>query len=337
MLEGDELKTLKPDERCVLWLELLCGRVCIVRGEIEAARQILTDGFETSQQTFGTGDVLTMEFQMTLVEVYIERREIELATSYLSLELVTAQPGRSDIWAITGRTLMAKLLYFTGLLDEAETLLIKCLQEALPIVGVDHVMIWRIFCDIIEDKLRQEDYATAEQWLRLLRDQTIEAKGPEHLEVQITLQLAYLMLQMGESEEAGQICQALLVQQRKRHADNDDRITFTKAVLWVCHLQSGRTDSEGGLKSDILKSLENASMPNAQLARRWETVALLAEKFGAVDVASALKKHYHKAMELAFGVEYLQAMEQDEASPKDGLVAGMESLAIDALREERMK
>ena len=81
-------------------------------------------------------------------------------------------------------------------------------------------------------------------------------------------------------------------------------------------------------------------MPNPKLARRWETVALLAEAFSDVDVARALRKHSDKAMELAFGIEYLQAMQQVEASPEDsnnGLVAWMESFEIDALREERMK
>ncbi len=343
MLEGDELKTLRPDERCVLWLELLCGQVCIVRGEIEAAQQLLTDGFATSQQAFGTGDVLTMEFQTMLAEVYFERREIELAIPHIVLnpELVAAISGRSDIFAITAITLAAKFMCILGSLDEADSLLKKCLNQTLKIVGGDHSVIWRIRYDIIEMKLGQEDYATAEKYLRELRDLILEAKGPEHLDaLHVTLHLAWLKLLVGDFEEAEQICQALLVQQRKRHADNDDRITFTKAVLWVCHLQSGRIDSEGDLENDLLKSLENGSMPNPQLVRRWETVALLAEELDAVDVASALKKHYDKAMELAFGVEYLQAMEQDEASPEDsnnGLVARIESLAIDALREERMK
>ena len=308
MLEGGNLKTLRPDERCVLWLEHLCGQVCIALGEIEAARQLLTDGFETSRQTFGTGDVLTMEFQTRLAEVYIERGEIQSAFTYLSRELVTTHSGRSEICAIPARILMAKLSYIAGSWDEAEILLAACFNEAVPIVGVDHIMICRIYHDLIEVKLRQKDYATAEKYLRELRDRVIKAKGPEHLEVlQITLQLACAKLRVGDFEEAGQICQALLVQQRKLHADNDDRITFTKAVLWACHLQSGETDSDGDLKDDLLKSLENGSMPNPQLARRWEMVALFAEDCGAVEVASVLKKHRDKAIELAFGIEYLQA------------------------------
>ena len=335
MLEEGELKTLRPDERCVLWLQLLFGQVCIALGDIEAARQLLADGFETSRQTFGTSDVLTMEFQTTLAEVYIHRGEIELATTYLNPELATTKSGRSDICAMTAQTLVAKLLCIKGSLDKAATLLMQCLREAVAIVGVDHSLIRRIWYDIIDVKLDQEEYATAEQMLRGLRDMIIEAKGPEHLEVlQITLQLACSKLPMDDFEEAGQMCQALLVQQRKRHADNDDRITFTKAVLWLCDLQSGSTDSESGLRNDLLKSLENGSMPNPQLARRWGMVALFAENLGAIDVASVLLKHYYKAMGLAFGTEYLQAMQQEEASPEDsnnGLVARMESLAIDGL------
>ena len=311
MLEGGEFKTLRPDERCVLWLELLCGQVRIVQGEIEAARQLLTDGFATSQQTFGTGDVLTMEFQMTLAEVYIERREIELAVSYLSPAVTTEKSGRSALCAITAQTLVAKALSIAGSLDEAEFYLKRCFHQALPFLGGDHFMIWRIRYAIYEVKLRQEDYAAAAKYLRLLRDILIDAQGPEHLKVlQTTLQLACSKLRMGEFEKAGQICQALLVQQQKRRTDTHDLITLTKAVLWLCDLQRGRTDSERGLRNDLLKSLENGSKPNPQLARRWETVALLADKSGDVDVARALRKHYDKAMELAFGIEYVQAIKQ---------------------------
>ena len=317
MPEVFELKTLLPGERNLHRLQILYGQIYIRLGEIEAARQILTDGFVTSQQTFGTSDVLTMEFQTTLAEVYIERRELDLATSYLSPESATAKSGRSDYCAITAQTLKAKVLCIAGSLDEAETLLDECLIQALQIVVVCHPMIWRILYDFIEIKLRQEDYDTAEQALRVLRDRLIKAKGPENLEVLvITLQLAWSKLRMGKSEEAGQICQALLAQQQKRDTDTHDLMTFTKAVLWLCDLQSGRTNSEGGLKDDLLKSLENESMANLQLTRSWRTLALDAGRFGAIDVASALRKHYYKAMELAFGIEYLQAMGQDDALPE---------------------
>ena len=327
MLEGGEFKTLRPDERCVLWLELLCGQVCIVQGEIEAARQLLTDGFATSQQTFGTGDVLTIEFQTALAEVYIERREIKLAISYLNIELAFsyiefelagAEIGKRDICEITALTLAAKVFCISGLFNDANSLFLECLKQARSIVGDNHSIVLRILYVKIEIELRQEDYATAEKLLRGLRNVITIDHGPEHLEVlQITLQLAYVKLRMGESGEAGQICQALLVQQQERHTDTHDLITLTKAVLWLSDLHSGKTDSEGDLENDLLKSLENESRPNPKLARRWETVALLAEEFGAVDVANALKKHCDKAMELAFGVEYLQAMEKKRVSPED--------------------
>ena len=107
MLEGFE-GTLSPGERCVHRSKLLYGQVCIALGQIEAARQLLTDGFARSQQNFGIGDILTTAFQTTLAEVYLERREIELATSYLSLEFATPKSGRSDLCAITARIVMAK-------------------------------------------------------------------------------------------------------------------------------------------------------------------------------------------------------------------------------------
>ena len=299
-------------------LKLLYGQVCIALGEIEAARQLPTDGFATTQQTFGVGDVLTVEFQTTLAKVYIERREIELAISYLSSVEIHENSGRSDFCAITAEILRAKVLKIMGALDEADSLLENRLNLALPIFGIEHSMVWRIIYDIVEVKISQEEYATAEQMLRVLRDQIIEVKGLEHFEVlQITLQLACTKLRLGEFEEAGQICQALLVQQQKPDIDTNDLTSFTKAVLWACHLQSGKIDSEGGLKDDLLKSLESGSIPNPQLARRWEMVALLAKDIGVVDVASAVKKHYYKAMELALGVEYLQATEKKEASPED--------------------
>ena len=318
MLERDQLRTLRPGERCVQWLELLYGQVCIALGEFEAARQLLNDGFAISEQTFGTNDVLTLEFQTTLAEVCIARGETELAISYLSPAVMTEKPGRSDLCAITARTLKARALTIAGSLDEAEPLLRKCLNEAVPIIGDDHLMIWRVRYAIIIVKFLQKDYATAEKYLRALRDLIIEGKGPEHLDVlYMTLDLASLKLQMSESEEAGQICQALLLQQQKRDKDSDDLIKLTKVLLWACHLQSGRTDSESDLRKDLLETLQNGSMPNPQLARRWEWAAWYTAQFGAVDVASALKKHSDKAMELAFGIEYVQAMEKKEASPED--------------------
>ena len=346
MLEGDKSKELRPDERCVHWLKLLYGQVCIALGEIEAARQLLTDGFATSRQTFGTGDVLTMEFQMRLGEVYIERREIELALTYLSPELITTQSGRSDLCAITARALGARVLYIMGSLVEAESLLWRSYYEALAIVGDDHSMIWRMQYDLVEVYLRQEDFSKAEVILRDLRDRIIEAKGPEHLEVlHVTLDLARLKIATGETEEAGQICQALLVQQQKRDANTDthDLINLTKAVLWLSNghsgrSDSGRNDSENGLEIDLLKSLESGAIPNPQLARKWVMVARLARYRGAADVASVLKKHRDKAMELAFGIEYLQAMVQAETSREDSynkLVAGTEASANHALRVER--
>ena len=196
-------------------------------------------------------------------------------------------------------------------------------------------MLWRICYDIVEVKLGQKEYAIAEQLLTGLRYIIIGVKGQEHLEVlQITLQLACAKFRMGEFEEAVQICQALLVQQQKRDTVTHDVITFTKAVLWLCDLQSGITDSEDCLRNELLVDLEHGSMPSPQLARQWEFMALFAEISGAVDVARVLKKHSDKAMELAFGIEYVQAMEKTEASPEDsnnGLVARMESLSIDGL------
>ena len=100
-LEGDELKTQMPRERYAYRLKLLVGQICIALGEIETARQILTDGFEASQQTFGTCDVLTMEFRMSLAEVYIKRRD--------RLEIID-KSVRIDFCAITARSLRAKIL-----------------------------------------------------------------------------------------------------------------------------------------------------------------------------------------------------------------------------------
>ena len=348
MLEGARFKELKPDERCVHRLKLLYGQVCIALGEIEAARQLLTDGFAISRQTFGTGDVLTMEFQTRLAEVYIERREIKLAITYLN-PLATPRPGKIDICDIAAGTLAVRLVYIGESLGKAETLLLKYLYEAVEIVGHAHLMSWRMCYDIAEICLRQENFATAEMALRYLWDLIIEAKGPEHLEVlHVTLDLARLKIAMGETEEAGQICQALLVQQQKRDTDTHDLINLTKAVLWLCDLwlsnrhsgriDSGRLDSENDLEINLLKSLESGAIPNPQLARKWDMVARLARYRGAVDVASVLKKHRDKAMELAFGIEYLQAMEQAEASTEDsnnGLVAGTEASANHALRVER--
>ena len=317
MLEGIDLKMLRPGERCVHRLKLLCGQVCIMLGEIEAARQLLTDGYATSQHTFGIGDVLTMEFQTRLAEVYIGRREIEVAMTYLGkFGLYKYKSGRSDICAITAQNLVAKVVYITGSSGKAESTLKNCLDRALSIVEGDHPLIWRIRYDIIEVKVLQKDYATAEKYFREFRDVIIEAKGPGHPEVlYMTLDLAWLKLRMGGIEEAGLICEALLVQQQKTDTDIHDLITLTKTVLWICHRR--RTDTEIRLKDDLLKSLEDGSMPNPRLVRRWEVIALLAEKNGAVDVASVLKKRYHKATELAFGVEYLQAMIRKEASPED--------------------
>ena len=309
---------LRPEERCMQWLELLHGQLCIALGEVEAARQLLTDGFAISQQTFGKSDILTMEFQATLAEVCIRRGEYELALSYLSPAVITEKPGRSDICAITARALKAQALTFAGSLDEAESLLRKCLNEVGPIVGDDHLMIPRLQNAIIVVKFLRKDYATAEKYIRELRELLTKKKGPEHLDVlHATLNLAWLKLRMSESEEAGKICQALLVQQQKREKDTHDLITFTKAVLWISHVQRGRTDSEGDLKNDLLERLEDGAIPNPQHARVWEEVALFARRNGAVDIASALKKHSDKAMELAFGIEYVQAMEKKEAAPKD--------------------
>ena len=159
----------------------------------------------------------------------------------------------------------------------------------------------------------------------------------------MTLDLARLKIATGETEEAGQICQTLLVQQQKRDADTHDLINLTKAVLWLSDVwlsnrHSGRIDSERGSEIDLLKSLESGAIPNPQLARKWDMVARLARYCGAVDVASVLKKHCNEAMELAFGIEYLQAMEQDEASPEgsnNGLVVGTSASADHALRVER--
>ena len=67
-------------------------------------------------------------------------------------------------------------------------------------------------------------------------------------------------------------------------------------------------------------------------------MARLAKYLGAVDVATVLKKHRDKAMELAFGLEYLQTMEQEEASREDsnhGLVAGPAASAKNGLGVER--
>ncbi|KAK0515354.1 hypothetical protein JMJ35_002733 [Cladonia borealis] len=312
VLEGDKLKMLRPGERCMPRLKLLYGQVCITLGKIEAARQLLTDGFATSQHTFGIDDVLTTEFQTTLAEVYLERREGQAAFTHLASAL---ESGRSTI---TARTLVAKVFYLNGWLDKAETVLEQCLREAIPIVGIDYIMIWRIWYYRAEVLLRGEAYTAAEGFLRTMRDQMIKAKGPEHLEVlQITLQLALTKLRISEFEEAGQICQELLVLQQKRGTDTHDLIRFTKAVLWICHLQSGRTDLESSLKHDILESLENGAIPNPQLAPNWCSVARLAGHCGAVDVASVLRKHSIKAMELAFGVEFLQAMLKKEVSPED--------------------
>ena len=343
MLEGGIFKELRPDERCVHRLKLLYGQVCIALGKIEAARQLLTDGFATSRQTFGTGDVLTMEFQTRLAEVYIERGEFNLAIAYLN-PLTATRSGRSGFCNITARALTTKLIYMGGSLVEAETLLLKYLDEAAAIVGRAHSMIWRMYYDLAEVYLRQEDFSTAEVVLRSLRDLKIKDVGPEHLEVLLmTLDLARLKIATGETEEAGQICQALLVLQQKRDADTHDLINLTKAVLWLSdrhkgRIDSGRIDSENGLEIDLLKSLESGAIPNPQLARKWDMVARLAKYRGAVDVASVLKKHCDKATELAFGIEYLQAMEQDDASLEDsnnGLVAGTEASANHALRVER--
>ena len=318
VLEGDKLKTLRPGERCKHRLKLLYGQICIALGEIEAARQLLTDGFATSQHTFGIGDVLTTEFQMTLAEIYIKRRETESAKTYLSPELTIRKPGRSDICAITARTLAAKVSHVDGSLDEAKDLLMQCLREAVDVLGVYNLTIWQMWYELAEVHSRLENYASAELLLRELRDIIIEAAGPEHFEVlHIHLQLVLLRLLMGNPVGARQICQPLLAYQLMQHAENDDRITFTKAVLWLCTLPSGTNDSEAGLKNLLLESLQDGSMPNPRLYRRWKMAAMSAEIFGVVDVASVLKKRYHKATELAFGVEYLQAMIKKEASPED--------------------
>ena len=343
MLEGDSIKDLRPDERCILRLRLLYGQVCIALGEIEAARQLLTDGFATSQQAFGTGDVLTMEFQLRLAEIYTERREIKLALTYLNPFAATSF-GRTDICDITAAALMFRLLYIKGSLFEAETYLQRLPYVASAIVGDDHSMICRMWYDLAEVYLRQEKFSDAEVVLRKLRDVIIEAMGAEHLEVlHVTLDLARLKIAMGETEEAGQICQALLVQQQRRDTDTHDFINLTKAVLWLSDVwlsnrHSGRIDSENDLEMDLLKSLESEATPNPQLARKWDMVARLAKYRGAVDVANVLKKHCDKAMELAFGIEYLQAMEQAEASSKNSnneLEAGTEASANYALRVER--
>ena len=343
MLEGDLFKELRPDEHCVHRLKLLYGQFCIALGEIETARQLLTDGFATSRQTFGTGDILTMEFQTSLAEVYIERRDIELANTYLN-PLIATRSGRSDICDIAARSLRVRVVYIAGSLVEAETVLGEYLHEALAIVGGHHLMFFRMWYDLAEVFLRQEQFSTAEVALRMLRDLIINAKGPEHLEVlHVTLDLARLKIATGETEEAGQICQTLLVQQQKRDADTHDLINLTKAVLWLSNRHSGRSDSgridsENGLEMDLVKSLESEAIPNPKLARKWDMVARLARHRGAVDVASVLKKHCDKAMELAFGIEYLQAMEQDDDSPEDsnnGLVDGTEASAEHALRVER--
>ena len=318
LLEGDILKSLRPGERCWHRAKLLSGQVCIALGEIEAARQLLTDGFATSQHTFGIGDILTTEFQMTLAEVYIKRREPEIAKTYLSPELTITKSGRSDICAITARTLAAKIAHVEGSLNEAKDLLMQCLTEAVEILGVYNLTLWQMWYEVGEVHSRLGNYASAELLLRELRDIIIEAAGPEHIEVlHITLQLVLLRLLMGYFVEARQICQPLLVLQRMRHAENDDRITFTKAVLWLCTLPSGTNDSEAGLRSLLLESLQDGSIPNPRLYRRWKMVAMFAETFGVVDVASVVKKRYHKATELAFGAEYLQDLIRKEASPED--------------------
>ena len=159
-------------------LKLLYGQLCIALGEIEAARQLLTDGFATSQQTFGIGDVLTMEFQMTLAEVYIERREIELAKTYLSPDLTLTKSGRSDICAISAGTLVAKVFYIAGSLDRAKTLLSQCLVGAMEIVGDDHVMLWQMWYDLAVIYLHRKDYTTAETVLSSLPGPNNQRKGP---------------------------------------------------------------------------------------------------------------------------------------------------------------
>ena len=292
------------------------GQVCIVLGEIEAARQLLADGFATSQHTFGLDDVLTTDFQMTLAEVYVKRREPELAKAYLSPELTITRSGRSEICAITARTLAAKVAYVAGSLDEAESLLMQCLGEATKILGIYNLTIWQMWYELAEIHSRLGNFPPAELLLRELRDVIIEAAGPEHLEVfHITLQLVLIRLLMGNPEEARRICQPLLIYQQMQHAENDDRIIFTKAVLWLCTLPSGETnDLEADLRRSLLESLENGSMPNPRLDRRWKQVALFAQTLGAVDVASVLKKRYQKATELAFGIEYLQGIEEKDAS-----------------------
>ena len=294
------------------------GQVCIVLGEIEAARQLLADGFATSQHTFGLDDVLTTDFQMTLAEVYIKRREPELAKAYLSPELTITRSGRSDICAITARTLAAKVAHVAGSLDEAESLLMQCLGEATEILGIYNLTIWQMWYELAEIHSRLGNYPSAELLLRELRDVIIEAAGPKHHEIfHIMFQLAFIRLLMRNPEGARQICQPLLVYQRMLHAENDDRITFTKAILWLCSLPSGTNDLEPDLRRLLLESLENGSMPNPRLYRRWKMAAFVAKMFGVIDIASILRKRYQKATELAFGIEYLQAIEEKEPSPED--------------------
>ena len=273
MLEGDPFEELRPNERCVHRLKLLYGQFCIALGEIEAARELLTDGFATSRQTFGTGDILTKEFQTSLAEVYIERRDVELAVTYLN-PLIATRSGRSNICDITARALRVRVDCIAGSLVEAETVLSKLLFEAVAIVGRPHLMFFRMWYDLAEVYLRQDDFPTAEVALRMLRDLMIRTKGPEHLEVlHVTLDLARLKIATGETEEAGQICQTLLVQQQKRDADTHDLINLTKAILWLSDVwlsnrHSRRIDSERGSEIDLLKSLESGAIPNPQLARK---------------------------------------------------------------------
>ena len=267
MLEGAKFKSLRPDERCIHRLKLLYGQVRIALGEIEAARQLLIDGFATSRQTFGADDVLTLEFQTSLLEVCIERREVGLALAYLSPELLDTI---SEVQTII---LAARGFYIAGSLDEAETVLGDCLE----IFGCDHWTICRMGYALVEVYLRKKDFSSAELVLRKVRDMKIEVKGPEHIDVLlVTLDLARLKIATDKTQEAGQICQALLVQQhKKQNVDINDLINLTKAVLWLSHLwpskrHSGRIDSENDLEMYLLKSLESGATPNPQLARKWD-------------------------------------------------------------------
>lgn len=119
-----------------------------------------------------------------------------MAMPYLTSAMeINKTSAISDICTIMARALGTKILIITQSFKQVETILIWCLEQAAPIVGGDHLMLWQIWYALIEAKMGLEEYDTAEDLLKELRESMTRRKRRGHLdEVQMSFQLACLKL-----------------------------------------------------------------------------------------------------------------------------------------------